>query len=427
MLNIWSKWGASNEISLFLYVNTIIFYLPILKAGSVLPSTVNYTLLLVFLFWGLMRKESFKFKPDTYWYAATIWFFVYAFFGLAFSFSFFDFHYSALKKFSIILASWALFLLIIYPKISQDYIKTVIRSGFVCGFFIVITSAIYNHNGINVVPSPISGRGIFDGFGTGNIYVILSLFTSFVLVFGVSPGGILKRLLSLVVLFSFFSVILDNPLRISYYFLVGNFALLFWVFNVRKFWLMLLVVCFFCIYTAFDGLVAWQVEYIVRKTLNESRFEFFYDLFSFYKAYGLGIGFAAVDAWADYFPYTLLDINSGFMLLVELGATGLILYCFLIFYFFQTLILMKRFGEANWMVYFFGIGFIFLLAPNIAPLGQTSVIEYYLILFYLTIYAKYPRLLKERLCTNYGIGQRMDSLRYEHDLRVRLAGELWHK
>jgi hypothetical protein len=389
------KFGLSNEISVIAYINTAFYYLPFFEV-DLSQSIVNYSLMALFTLNGILFSRNIRFKVDLSWVVLAIMVFLYVFLGITFAIPYENQYLEAIKKATIIFFTAIFGLFVLYPKISLGYIEAVIRSVTLCGVLIISVAAYYNFNDWNLGSHSSSDRGVFAGFGHGNIYIIMGLFLSYIILYGWHNVGSWSKFLACASVAMFLLISLDNSLRVNYYFLLGNIIILCYLPQRKLMPALVSVTCIGFLLIVSD--ISWQYDYLLSKTMLESRIDFFRDALLIKGDYFSGFGFAALPFWVGLYPYTPLDINSSFILVLELGVFGLILYIFLIVFLVRVVILLKRLGCSSRIVHFFAIGIMFSLTPNIGPIAQTGVLEFYIQFFYLIAGCKFMSRLNFHGC-----------------------------
>lgn len=377
-----------NEFTIFVYLNSLFLYTPIFS-GLISPAELNYTLVVLFIFWNLLFiRLNFQIRSD--FITFTILFIVYIFFGTLTSYSGVSIS-SAFEKLIFLLASGFLFLFCIYPKVTRIYIEDSLKSLFFSGIVVMVIAFFTKSNPAYTSNVYIDGTTyfLFNGYSGVNINIALGMFIIGIISYALLRKSVLIWMIALSMIMIYFSILLISPSRSLVYF-VGIISILLFSYSSKK----LVIICFIsCIFLAWIMFLGednnWE-QYIIHKTINESRLAFFNDLINFTKSsYHFGQGFGIIQEWNDTYPYTSLDINSMFFLFLEVGFLGVILYLFLAIWMIhkclKVLKVIKKIKELYWLLFLLSIGLSLLLAPNIGVLGQTSVLEYYIV-FFITIF-----------------------------------------
>jgi hypothetical protein len=391
-----------NELSIFIYLNAIFFYIPFVFNASFTPPEINYSLLFLFLLLNIIfGRPDFKMLLTS---NISISLMFYIIMGLVFS-MFFGSILEALKKAFVLISTMVLFFVYIYHKLDEKYVVNVLTSMTVVGL-LVLWSVFFNldNEGYSTYNhADAIRRDVFSLKSGVNIFIIMPLFVASIFTYYKTINQ--SKIMFLLLISAFFAygvIILDNPVRVSLLFIILYLFLI-----QSKYVLLMIVLMLLIIIFNFESVEF--VTHLLDKTQNESRLEFFKDIAIWNDVNGyIGFGLSVVEKWAHNHPYTILDINSIVLFYLETGIIGVVAIFTIIF----SLIMKYKKNLASsscqevcadnysnmrdFSIYILPLGITLILLPNIAILGQTSVFEYYFLFFILTLAYKTSRNIQNK-------------------------------
>ena len=162
--------------------------------------------------------------------------------------------------------------------------------------------------------------------------------------------------------------------------------------SIRNYVLFSSILLFVLLY--FLGLLDAPLAFLFKKTINESRLEFFNYISNYSYCFNYGCGFGILDYWTDNYSFSLVDISSIILLFLEVGYLAVFLYIILIYKLLRLTHYYSNFGSNYWLGTFFFVGLTLILSPQTAPLSTLSTYEFHISLLFIISAIKF-RILKD--------------------------------
>ena len=366
-----------NELALIFLSNFILLNSPVYSYHSFDAALVNYFVLLFLSIITILKWVNSPVKFDFNWQIGVFFVIVYFVLGV------FSAIYNQLNpidafiKLIVLASGFFVYFYLIYPKLNRTYVALFLEVVFYTSIFHFLLSLLFLNDPDYMTPNASLGQ-VFSGFGFGNIYITfgyLLIFSTAYLFYRPAP---FVYFLYLIIVFAYAYIAFQYPLRSLYYF---AFILFLGFFFIGKYRIFLLA--FFALSLSFIP------DYVISKTLNESRLLFFNDLSSYTDCYIFGCGFGVLQHWVVNHPYSLADINVLIILLLEVGVYALIPYLFLIYMFISSIYKYSRDSSLYYLFFYFcALGGVFFM-PQGAPLAQLSIYEYHLALLFIISILKF--------------------------------------